>query len=142
MIKIQRGFTLIELMIVVAIIGILAALAIPAFQSYTIRAQVSEGLNIVGPLQSAVAEYNFDKGLFPTDNAEASLQIPTNYFGSYVESISVSGPVISIQFGNAANAKIHGEMLTLTATRLGGSMTWDCASAGVISTFYLPSICR
>jgi len=140
--KKQSGFTLVELMIVIAVIGILAALAIPAFQTYTIRAQVSEGLNIAGPLQNAVAEYNFDKGGFPTDNSDASLQIPTNYFGNYVESMSVSGAVISIRYGNGANMKIYGETLTLTAIRSGGSITWTCASGGVISAFHLPSVCR
>jgi type IV pilus assembly protein PilA len=140
--KKQFGYTLIELMIVVTIIGILAALAIPSFQAYTIRAQVAEGLNIAGPVQNAVAEYSNDKGFFPTDNAAASLQIPTNYFGNYVQSIAVAGAVISIRFGNGANAKISGETLTLTATRNTGSIMWTCASGGVISAFYLPSVCR
>jgi type IV pilus assembly protein PilA len=140
--KNQDGFTLIELMIVVTIIGILVSLAIPAFQAYTIRAQVSEGLNLAGPVQSAVAEYNYDNGTFPANNAAASLQAATNYTGSYVQSVSVSGAVISIQFGNSASAKISGEILTLTATRDTGSLKWTCASAGVISTTFLPSVCR
>ena len=66
--KKQQGFTLIELMIVVAIIGILAAIAIPAYQDYTIRAQVSEGLNLAGGAKAAVSEYTMDRGLFPTSN--------------------------------------------------------------------------
>ncbi len=71
--KKQQGFTLIELMIVVAIIGILAAIAIPAYQDYTIRAQVSEGLNLAGGAKAAVAEYTMDRGSFPDDNPIAGL---------------------------------------------------------------------
>lgn len=140
--KNQIGFTLIELMIVVTIIGILASIAIPAFQAYTIRAQVAEGLNLTGPLQTAVAQYNFDTGFFPANNAAATLQVATNYSGKYVQSISVSGAVISVLFGNSANAKISGETLTMTAIKDEGSITWACASGGVISTTYLPSVCR
>ena len=138
----ENGFTLIELMIVVAIIGILASMAIPAYQTYTIRAQVSEGLNLVGPVQSAVAEYNFDNGSFPTNNADASLDVPGNYTGKYVDSISVSGAVVAILYGNSANAQISGQTVLLTATSSGGTLTWACTSGGVITTNLLPSVCR
>ena len=70
--KVQQGFTLIELMIVVAIIGILASLAIPAYQSYTIRAQISEGLNLAGPLKNGIATFYNENGTFPADNDEQS----------------------------------------------------------------------
>lgn len=140
--KKENGFTLIELMIVITIIGILASLAIPAYQTYTIRAQVSEGLNLAGPVQSAVEEFNFDKGVFPTNNADAALGVATNYRGNYVSAISVTGPVVSIQYGAAANAQISGETVILTATSNEGSITWACASGGTISTTFLPSVCR
>lgn len=137
----QRGFTLIELMIVVAIIGILASVAVPAYQRYVVRAQVSEGLHMTGPLQIAVAEYNMDTGDYPTDNTDAALLAPGSYKGKYVDSISVAGPVISVRYGGDANAQISGETITVTAIRNGGTVSWSCASGGVIPDLYLPSVC-
>lgn len=138
----QQGFTLIELMIVVAIIGILASMAIPAYQSFTIRAQVAEGLNLSGPLKNAVASFHNDNGAFPVDNADAALEPAASYTGKYTDSIFVTGAVISIQFGNDASAKISGETVTLTAQSNQGSVSWECASGGVILDTYLPSSCR
>jgi len=140
--KTNTGFTLIELMIVVAVIGILASIAIPAYQSYAVRAQVAEGLNLAGPVQLAVAEYNSGNGAFPADNADATLSAPAAYSGNFVSGISVNGAVISIQYGNGASAKIAGEEVTLTAQATNGSLEWACATGGAISTNYLPQVCR
>ena len=140
--KAQQAFTLIELMIVVAIIGILAAIAMPAYQRYVIRAQIAEGLNLSGPLKVGVTDFYENNGVFPANNSEAALETPASYTGSYVTSISISGAVISILYGNAANAEINGSAVNITATPYQGSMTWVCASAGVISDNHLPSSCR
>jgi len=140
--KAQQGFTLIELMIVVAIIAILASMAMSAYQGYLIRAQVAEGLSLSGPLKRGVASFVNETGAFPTDNAEAALEVAGAYTGTYVNSISVAGAIISIEYGNDANAKISGETVTLTALNNLGSVSWTCATGGVISESYLPSACR
>ena len=140
--KAQQGFTLIELMIVVAIIGILASLSMSAYQGYSIRAQVAEGLSLSGPHKKAVASFINENGAYPTDNAEAALEAAGEYAGSYVNSISINGAEISILYGNDANAKISGETVTITAANNQGSVSWTCASGGVISDSYLPSACR
>ncbi len=129
-------------MIVVAIIGILASMALPAYQTYLLRAQVSEGLNLTGPLQAAVAEYYNDFGAFPADNNDAGADPAGNYAGKYVSGISVTGAVISIQYGNDASAQLAGETVTMTAVPSSGSLQWDCGSGGVIPELYLPSVCR
>jgi type IV pilus assembly protein PilA len=146
--KVQQGFTLIELMIVVAIIGILAAIAIPAYQDYTIRAQVSEGLSLAGAAKAAVTEYYQDQGTFPTNNTEAGLDIAANISGKYVSTVTVASNVITIAYSNAgnfsANSNINGADITLTATDNGGSVAWDCAGGTTLSTNpkWLPAACR
>ena len=140
--KAQKGFTLIELMIVVALIGILAMIAMPAYQQYLIRAQIAEGLNLVGPHKAAVGAYYQQVGTWPANNSDAALETAASYSARYVSSISVNTGVISIFYGNNANAEISGSAITITATPDSGSMTWVCASAGVISNAYLPPACR
>ena len=138
----QKGFTLIELMIVVAIIGILAMIAMPAYQRYMIRAQIAEGLSLVGPHKAAVGAFYQQAGTWPANNLEAALETAASYSGRYVSSISVNSDVISILFGNNANAEINGSAVNVTATPNAGSMTWVCASAGFIPDAYLPPACR
>ena len=101
--KVQQGFTLIELMIVVAIIGILAAIAIPAYQDYTIRAQVSEGLNLSAGAKAAISEFYMDRGTFPSTNAEAGLSVNTTIAGNYVDQVTVGvGGLVTVRYGNQA----------------------------------------
>src|ERR1700744_3812808 len=110
--KISRGFTLIELMIVIAIIGILAAIAIPAYQNYTIRSQVTEGLTLADGWKTAIAEYYANTGVWPT---LANLTGTQTSVGKYEQSVTVTPGTIVITYGNAANAKINGQILGLTA---------------------------
>ena len=146
--KKQQGFTLIELMIVVAIIGILAAIAIPAYQDYTIRAQVSEGLSLSSGGKAAVAEFYQDSGNWPANNDEAGLAAPTNIIGKYVTQVAVTAVggngVITVSYGNEANTAISAALLTLTADAAsGGSIVWDCAAGnGAMQAKWLPSACR
>ena len=147
--KKQQGFTLIELMIVVAIIGILAAIAIPAYQDYTIRAQVSEGLNLSGGAKAAVTEYFQDRGVMPSDNTMAGLATPaTQIAGKYVSSVQVgANGVITVTYGGIAaeaHSVITAKTLEMTpSTAQAGSVTWDCASAGAaIANKHLPAACR
>ena len=98
----QQGFTLIELMIVVAIIGILAAVAIPAYQDYTVRAQVTEGLSLASGAKTAVSEYWASNGSLPTDNATAGMRDSTDIRGNNVESVDFTGTLVEITF--SANA--------------------------------------
>jgi type IV pilus assembly protein PilA len=134
--SVQKGFTLIELMIVVAIIGILAAIAIPAYSDYTIRAQVTEGLNLASSAKSAVSETYGSNGTWPATNAAAGLDVAGNIKGKYVTSVSVgTGGVITITYGGQANTKINNATLDLTPyTSLNGDVAWVCGNKGIAGT--------
>ena len=141
--KKQQGFTLIELMIVVAIIGILAAIAIPAYQDYTIRAQVSEGLNLAAGAKAAVSEYTMDRGAWPNNNTQAGLAInPTDINGSYVTSVGVVSEIITVTYGGTrVNSTLVDATLLLTGGINAGSVEWVCSS-GTIAAKHLPAACR
>ena len=138
-IKRQAGFTLIELMIVVAIIGILAAFAIPQYQNYVARAQVSEALSLASGAKTAVAEYFNMNGTFPADNKTAGLSDAADISGKYVESVTVADGVITARFSSGAHAKLDGGSMALTAVDNGGSIGWSCSSSDISD--HLPSSC-
>lgn len=137
--KKQQGFTLIELMIVVAIIGILAAVAIPAYQDYTIRARVTEGLSLASGGKTAVAEYFASRGTFPTDNTDAGMAPEGDISGNSVSAVEVDNTgMIQVTF---SGAPIDGSTLILQAATTNGQVTWDCTT-GTILDKYRPSSCR
>ena len=144
--QIQKGFTLIELMIVVAIIAILAAIALPAYQDYTIRSQVSEGMSLTSGARTAVSEFYSNRGVFPTSNASAGLATATSISGQYVTQVSVgTGGNIAATFGNNANTNIAGDVFNLepTAAAGAGSVQWGCNNAATtVEDKYLPTSCR
>jgi len=128
---VNKGFTLIELMIVVAIIGILAAVAIPAYSDYTTRAQVTEGLNLASAAKTAVSESYTSNGAWPADNTAAGMGAAANIQGKYVNSVSVANNQITVTFRAAAPAAtgIQNTTLLLTAgTSANGDVVWQCGS--------------
>ncbi len=159
----QKGFTLIELMIVVAIIGILAAIAIPAYQDYTIRSQVTEGLNLAAPAKASVADYYANTGRWASGNVAAGIGSPLAINGKYVSSVTVTSGIISIVYGKQANSKVVTKTLVLTpGTNDNGDVVWVCgdhtvpdgvtsgpalggvdaAGGGNIDQKYRPQVCR
>ena len=129
--KVQQGFTLIELMIVVAIIGILAAIAIPAYQDYTIRAQVSEGMNLAAAAKAAISESFINRGQAPLDRTTAGMSAtPTDTSGKYVTQVLVTNGTIQITYGNEASKQITGKTLGLTPYETPDlSVAWRCGGA-------------
>jgi type IV pilus assembly protein PilA len=142
----QKGFTLIELMIVVAIIAILAAIAIPAYQNYLIRTQVSEGAVLTDGVKTAVSEFYSNTGRFVTANASYGLPAnATSIAGKYVSQVAVTanGVIQATMSGPSANAKIQGDIFALSPTINGGAIAWTCSSTNTtIPNGYLPSNCR
>ena len=141
--SLQKGFTLIELMIVVAIIGILAAVALPAYQDYTARSQVSEALSLSSGAKGAVTEYWTNKGTLPGNNTSAGLSSASDINGKYVASVAVSGGLITATMKGAGSVAkgIEGMTLLLSPVTAVGSVKWVCKSASTNAKF-IPSSCR
>ncbi|ENW2709096.1 pilin [Neisseria gonorrhoeae] len=156
----QKGFTLIELMIVIAIVGILAAVALPAYQDYTARAQVSEAILLAEGQKSAVTEYYLNHGEWPENNGDAGVASSDKIKGKYVQKVEVAKGVVTAQMASSnVNKEIKNKKLSLWAKRQDGSVKWFCGqpvkradkadndavtadTAGKIETKHLPSTCR
>ncbi|HGP4534375.1 TPA: pilin [Neisseria meningitidis] len=157
----QKGFTLIELMIVIAIVGILAAVALPAYQDYTARAQVSEAILLAEGQKSAVTEYYLNHGIWPGDNNSAGVASSSTIKGKYVKEVTVANGVITATMASSnVNNEIKGKKLSLWAKRQDGSVKWFCGQpvtrnakakddvaaatpdTDKINTKHLPSTCR
>ncbi|ENW2301221.1 pilin, partial [Neisseria gonorrhoeae] len=123
----QKGFTLIELMIVIAIVGILAAVALPAYQDYTARAQVSEAILLAEGQKSAVTEYYLNNGEWPKDNTSAGVASSSSIKGKYVQKVEVNNGVVTAQMKpSGVNNEIKGKKLSLWGRREDGSVKWFC----------------
>ena len=140
--KMQKGFTLIELMIVVAIIGILAAIAIPAYQNYTKRSHVSEGLSLAGGAKAAVTEFYSSNGVWPSTNASAGLPTAASITGNAVTSVEIDESQITVTYNTKVNS---GDTLILQGTADGGGVRWDCTESvagGTLEAQLRPASCR
>ena len=141
--SIQKGFTLIELMIVVAIIGILAAVALPAYQDYTARAQVSEAFSLASGQKGAVAEYYSNQGVMPTTNASAGIPTNTEIKGKYVKQVDIgtSGIITATMQASGVGKDLENKTLILAPVVNNGSIDWNC-TGGTIVAKHRPAACR
>ena len=149
----QKGFTLIELMIVVAIIGILAAIAIPAYQNYTKRAHVTEGINLAGGAKASVAEFYSSNNRFPDNNASAGLAEATKISGNATTSVGVGAEngtskttkgIIYITYGTKVDDSGTKNVLLLSPATTAGGIQWKCKrpTSTPIDQELVPSNCR
>jgi type IV pilus assembly protein PilA len=144
--KVQKGFTLIELMIVVAIIGILAAIAIPAYQDYTVRARVTEGLNAAAVARTSVAEYWNSLGSFPGTNEQAGLSTGANaYQTAYLQTVQVGASgIIDVRFlATIGGGVTDGQQIRFTPDPTAdGTLEWDCVTGSTLPAKFRPANCR
>ncbi|OYQ87892.1 hypothetical protein B9T21_06465 [Wohlfahrtiimonas chitiniclastica] len=142
----QKGFTLIELMIVVAIIGILSMFALPAYQDYTKRTYVAEGIGLASAAKLAATEYYSSEATWPTTNSKAGLPKASEIKGQSVESIGLGGtsskPTITITYGSKVTKDATLVLIPDETTKV-GSVTWACTKTGTtVQAKWLPANCR
>ena len=164
--KSEKGFTLIELMIVVAIIGILASLAVSAYQTYTVRAQVAEGINMAAHAKIPVDDAFNNTGVPPAGRVEAGMTVAaTDSRGTFVSQVTIVNGRIDVMMGNRAHADVSGDVISFTPYRPpGGGIIWRCGAApapgngavplsdgggnsavyiaSTLDSRYMPSVCR
>lgn len=138
----QQGYTLIELMVVTGIVGILGSIAIPAYQDYTIRAQVAEGLALSAGAKAAMVDYFNERGDWPENNNKADMVNHNDIVGKYVRSVKVKKNVIEVMFGNDAHKILSNKKITIEAVELHGHIKWNCSAQGALEDRYLPRGCR
>ena len=145
--KQNRGFTLIELMIAVAVISILAAIAVPTYLDYTVRAKISEALNIVSAAKTSITEYYISQGTLPSNATQAGVpNLSTNYIDSIGYGRTGNSGQITVTLSNNVGGDANGKSLTITTTpdANGALLTWTCATASSngVAAKYLPANCR
>ena len=142
----QKGFTLIELMIVVAIIAILAAFALPAYQDYTVRTRVAEGLTLASSAKIAMTEFYATNRAWPSSNTQAGMANASKITGNAVKSVAVNSNVITVTYNDKVAGAGKTGTVTITAPTSpapGESITWKCISpSSSIDNKYLPTECR
>lgn len=145
--KKMQGFTLIELMIVIAILGILLAIAIPAYQDYTVRARVSEGINLAAPAKLAVSESRISSGVWPANNGAAGYETASSTYVSQI-GVGANGVITVTYSGHSGLDEARTTTLTMTPSYNGTAVIWSCngnagfGTPGNIPTKYVPASCR
>ncbi|HEY0232350.1 MAG TPA: pilin [Dokdonella sp.] len=138
-----HGFTLIELTIAIAIVAVLAAVALPAYQDYLVRSQVSEGFALANGAKTAVWDYLSHHGGLPTDNRAAGLPEPESITGQYVGAVAISAGVVRVTFaGSSVNRALANGVLRFVPDATPGSLRWSCSAEAAIDARYLPTGCR